>query len=269
MSAFICTTCGTMYPASNAPPDNCPICLDDRQFVPDTGQSWTTLNDLQRTHRNLIREEEPNLFGICTEPQFAIGQRALLVRTPAGNVLWDCISLIDNPTISKIRDLGGVDAIAVSHPHFYSSMAAWSRAFDDAPIYIHAEDASWIQNPSDAIQLWNCQSLKLNDFIQLIHLPGHFPGYQVLHWSPTTDKMGALLAGDQPHVCIDRQWVSFMHSYPNLIPLRATTVRAIADTLATLPFDRIYGAWPQRVVRTGAKTVVARSAERYIQAITD
>lgn len=32
---------------------------------------------------------EPDLYAIGTTPEFGIGQRALLVRTPHGNLLWD------------------------------------------------------------------------------------------------------------------------------------------------------------------------------------
>jgi DNA-directed RNA polymerase subunit RPC12/RpoP len=93
--AYICTACGLEFPASDQPPATCPICTDYRQFVPRGGQQWTTLGKLRRDHRNAFQQLEPGLIGIATTPDFAIGQRALLVRTAAGNVLWDCITLID------------------------------------------------------------------------------------------------------------------------------------------------------------------------------
>ena len=93
-------------------------------------------------HHNLIKTVEPNLTGIGTQPSFSIGQRALLVQTPHGNVLWDCISLIDEMTITLVKALGGIAAIAISHPHYYSSMIEWSRVFD-APVYLHADDRQW------------------------------------------------------------------------------------------------------------------------------
>ena len=55
-------------------------------------------------------------------PAFGIGQRALLVRTREGNILWDCVSLIDSDTVALIKALGGIYAIAISHPHYYTSM---------------------------------------------------------------------------------------------------------------------------------------------------
>jgi hypothetical protein len=50
------------------------------------------------------------------------------VQSPGGNVLWDCISLIDGATIEAVRKLGGLAAIAISHPHYSSAMVEWSRA---------------------------------------------------------------------------------------------------------------------------------------------
>ena len=98
MPAFICTACGSQFTPTDEAPPGCPICLDERQFVPPSGQSWTTLDALARRHFNSYRQHEPGLIGIGTVPQFAIGQRALLVRTPQGNLLWDCIALIDAAT---------------------------------------------------------------------------------------------------------------------------------------------------------------------------
>jgi hypothetical protein len=78
-----------------------------------------------------VRWHEPGLIGIGTQPKFAIGQRALLLCTPEGNILWDCISLIDDATITLINGLGGLHAIAISHPHFYTTLVDWSHAFGD------------------------------------------------------------------------------------------------------------------------------------------
>ena len=84
MTRFICETCGSQFTPSVEPPPGCPICQDERQFVPPGGQRWTTLDALARRHFNSYRQHEPSLIGIGTEPKFSIGQRALLLRTPGG-----------------------------------------------------------------------------------------------------------------------------------------------------------------------------------------
>jgi hypothetical protein len=129
MPAFICTACGMQYPPSEAPPAQCPICEEERQYVRPPGQTWTTLEKLAIRHANTFRQLEAGLVGVGTQPQFAIGQRALIVCTPHGNVLWDYISLIDAATVTLINELGGLTAIAISHALFYTSMVEWSRAF--------------------------------------------------------------------------------------------------------------------------------------------
>ena len=140
------------YPA---PRDDCPICLDERQYVGWDGQQWTTLAELASAgHRGRIAEEGPGVLGVGTEPATAIGQRALLVTTPAGNVLWDMVTYLDDELAGQIRDLGGVSAIAISHPHFYGSMIEYAHAFG-APVYIHANDRAWVARPDPAVEFWD------------------------------------------------------------------------------------------------------------------
>lgn len=267
MPYFICTTCGTQFSETQEPPPNCPICEDHRQYVGWGGQNWTTLDALKRDHRNTVRMEEPGLVGISIEPSFAIGQRALLVRHPQGNFLWDCTPLLDDALVEILRGLGGISAIAVSHPHFYASMVEWGRAFN-VPIYLHAADQRWVMRPDAAIEFWEGDTKKIADGLTLVHCGGHFDGGTVLHWKDGAGGKGALLSGDTIQVVQDRRWVSFMDSYPNLNPLPPSSVRRIVQAVEPLEYDRIYGAWWGKVVSEGAKAAVARSAERYIKAIS-
>ena len=268
-TAFICLTCGAQFPASAEPPPECPICTDSRQFVGLDGQQWTSLDKLSQKHRNIIEKQETNLCSIPTEPHFAIGERAFLIRTPEGNVLWDCLALVDRPTIGAIRELGGIAAIAISHPHYYTTMVEWSLAFDNAPIHLHSADGQWVMRPHANVQHWSGGSRKLLADLILIHTPGHFDGYQVLYWPGGAAGKGVLLSGDQPQVCMDTGWVSFMYSYPNYIPLGAKAIQQIVSKLDPYKFDRVYGAFPKRTVVAGAKQVVNRSAERLIRAIAN
>lgn len=268
MTHFICRTCGTQYPASAQPPERCPICEDDRQYVGWGGQQWITLEELRADRRNVIRELEPGLAGIGTEPSFSIGQRALLVQTPEGNVLWDCITLIDPPTIERVKEMGGIQAIAISHPHYYSSMIEWSRAFN-APVYLHAADREWVMRPDPAVVFWEGETCPLHGGITLIRCGGHFPGGAVLHWPAGAEGRGALLTGDIINVVQDRRYVSFMYSFPNLIPLPASVVRQVTAAVEPFAYDRIYSAWWDKVTPSGAREAVRFSAQRYIAAISE
>ncbi len=267
-AAFICVTCGAQYPPAAAPPDACAICADERQYVGHDGQRWTTLTELRAEHRADIREEEPGLTGIGSTPAFAIGQRALLVETADGNLLWDCLAPFDEEVVAAVRGRGGIEAIAISHPHYYTTMAEWSRAFD-APIHLHAADREWVTRPDDSIRFWDGERLELPGGLTLLRLGGHFAGGTVLHWPAGAAGKGALLSGDIVQVVADRRWVTFMRSYPNLIPLPAAKVEAMTAALEPYDFDRLYGAWFGRVVDTDAHAAVRRSAVRYVGAVTD
>jgi glyoxylase-like metal-dependent hydrolase (beta-lactamase superfamily II) len=262
----MCVTCGTQFAATDSPPDHCPICEDQRQYVPPGGQQWTALEALRETHHTVIKQQEPGLTGIGVHPDFAIGQRALLVQTPEGNVLWDCVSLIDDPTIAAVQALGGIRAIAISHPHYYSSMVEWSRAFD-APVYLHEAERQWVMRPDPAIQFWSGETHLLLGDLTLIRCGGHYEGGQVLHWPAGAEGKGVLLSGDIIQVIPDTHFVGFMYSYPNLIPLPAATVERIAAAVEPYAFDRIYGAWWPRVIPSDGHAAVRRSARRYVEAL--
>jgi glyoxylase-like metal-dependent hydrolase (beta-lactamase superfamily II) len=268
MEAFICRRCGVQYAPTAQPPAHCPICEDERECVAWDGQQWTTLAELQAEgRRNHFVEEEPDLVSIDTRPSVAIGQRALLVRTPHGNVMWDCVSLMDDASIQRVRDLGGLAAIAISHPHFYASNAAWSRAFNDCPVYIHRADAEWVQYPHPAVNLWDGDTLQILPGLTLIHTGGHFEGSQLLHWGAGCAGRGAILTGDTITVVMDRRYVSFMYSYPNLIPLGERAIRQILESVRPFPYERVYGGWNGRIIRVDGADAVERSAERYLRFI--
>lgn len=266
MTGPMCVACGTEFPDAPAP-EICPICVDERQFVPAGGQAWTSRAALARTHRNAFHEVEPGLLDIGTEPGFAIGQRAFLVSTPHGNVLWDCLSLIDEATVRIIEGLGGLAAIAISHPHFYSAMAAWSAAFGGVPVWLHEADREWVMRGGEAVRFWSGDATELLPGLTAIRTGGHFAGGAVLHWAGGAEGRGTLLTGDLLQVAPDRQSVSFLRSYPNMVPLSANVVRRICARIEPFAFDRIHGAFRGRTIESGAKAAVARSAARYIDAI--
>jgi hypothetical protein len=247
------------YADSEAPPESCPICTDPRQYVMFGGQQWTTLAELASDHENTIRDQG-DLVGIGTTPQFAIGQRALLVPYGDGNLLWDCIALLDDATATEIDRRGGLRAIAISHPHYYTTMVEWAHRFD-CPIHLHAADSEWVMRPDPAIEYWDGETLDLGDGLTLIRGGGHFPGGAILH------RPGALLTGDIIQVIPDRSHVAFMWSYPNQVPLPDAEVQRIAAAVEPFDYEAIYGAWWEAIIPADGPAIVRRSAERYSRAL--
>jgi hypothetical protein len=266
MPAWICEQCGAHFPPGDAPPRACTICEDERQFVNWKGQRWLAREDLAKAHRTVWRDDL-GAVGIGLEPSFAIGQRALLLRDGEGCVMWDCIPLATREAVDHVRSLGGLKAIAVSHPHFYGAVADWSEAFGGAPVYLHADDRQWITRPSPSIVNWTGESQPISDDITLWRAGGHFAGATILHWRAGAGGKGALCTGDIAMVAMDRRHLSFMYSYPNLVPLNAAAVRRIADVVMPLSFDRIYGAWWGRNIAERAKAGFDASVRRYLAAI--
>jgi hypothetical protein len=263
MPSFLCTACGTQYPQSEKPPAQCVICEEERQYVPPGGQGWTTLEKLRVSHRNSFHQYEPGITGIGTEPGFGIGQRAILLQTPAGNILWDCIAFLDDATVSAVKALGGLKAIAISHPHFYTTNMEWSRAFG-VPVHLHAADKKWVLNPHAGISHWDGDSHALLPDVTLVRCGGHFPGGTVLHYAKGQGGKGIVCAGDILSVTTDRKWVSFMRSYPNFIPLSAREVEGIGAALKPFAFETIYGHYFEKVIARDGKRVLENSVARYL-----
>ena len=267
MPFWICEQCGAQFPDTREPPCACPICEDERQYVNWKGQRWLAREQLAGSHK-LVWRDDLGVVGIGLEPSFAIGQRALLLREPDGCVMWDCVPMATPEAVDYVRSLGGLKAIAVSHPHYYGAVADWSEAFGRAPIYLHGDDAQWVTRPDRSIVAWKGESQCISGDITLLRAGGHFAGGTVLHWRSAAEGRGALFTGDIVMVAMDRRSVSFMYSYPNLIPLNAAAVRGIAEIIAPLAFDRIYGAWWGRNIADDAKALFGKSVERYLAAIS-
>jgi glyoxylase-like metal-dependent hydrolase (beta-lactamase superfamily II) len=167
-----------------------------------------------------------------------------------------------------VENLGGLAGIAISHPHYYTAMVEWSRAFNGAPIYLHARDRQRVVRPCDSIVFWEEDLKEIAPGMTLIRLGGHFPGGTVLHWQKGAEGKGAILSGDILQVTPDG-FVSFMFSYPNLIPLPARIIRDIQARLAPWNYDRVYGAWWDRAILKDASQIVSKSVARYLDAISD
>ncbi|UNX55938.1 hydrolase [Georgenia sp. TF02-10] len=262
MTVWICRTCAVEHADTSEPPEVCRICADERQWVPASGQAWTTLAELAGGHRAEVHELEPDLFGITVAPEVGIGQQALLVRTPAGNLLWDPTGYLDDDVVAAVTALGPVVAVAVSHPHMFGVQVEWSRALGGAEVLVNEADAGWLARPDRAVRTWATVARPLPG-VTLHQVGGHFPGSAVALWPAGADGRGVLLSGDTVAPNPDRATVGFMRSYPNKIPLSAAVVDRVAGAVTALAFDRLYGNFGG-TVPAGARAAVRRSADRHI-----
>ncbi len=261
MTVWICRTCGVEHAQKV---DVCAICLDERQWVPASGQQWTTLAELSENGtRAELTELEPNLYGIDATPSFGIGQRSKLVRTTEGSLLWDPIGFVDDEVVARVRELGPVAAIGTSHPHMFGVQVEWSHALGDVPVLVAEADQEWIQRPDASIRTWSGE-LEILPEVNLIQLGGHFPGSAVVEWRAGAAGRGVLLSSDTVFANPDRTSVSFMRSFPNHLPLSAGVVDRVAHRIESMHIDRLYGNFAT-VIDANAREVVRRSADRHIR----
>ncbi|UUX58656.1 hydrolase [Glutamicibacter halophytocola] len=255
-----CAGCAVEFPPGAQPEGLCPICADERQYIPGGTQRWMRTGDLVTDgHELTLTELEPGLTAIAS-PEIGIGQSALLVQTTGGNLLFDVPGLITEQIIAWLQSCGGLAGIVASHPHMYGVQQQYSQAFGGVPIYVAQADARWVQYSSSAIKLWK-DAFEVLPSITLKQLGGHFPGSTVACWQAGADGRGVLLAGDAIFPVADGN-VTFLRSYPNRIPLSAPVVRRMAKSLEELEFDRLYNNFAS-CVRTDAQRIVQFSADRY------
>lgn len=256
---IICSTCGTYYPAEQAP-KLCVICSDERQYIPETGQSYTKTKDLHRKHSIKLNKLHERLYEIEINPTFAIGQRALLVLSDEGNVLWDCIPMLDELTIEFIRSKGGLKAIAFSHPHYYSNMNDWAHVFD-CPVFIHNNDAEHIMVKGPHIHLWQGDELPLWDGMKILLIGGHFEGSSILH-VPFLSKEGTIICGDTLFLSPSKKHFSVFRSFPNRIPLTQPEMGRVKQRFESISFDSFYGYIKTQNLHENVKAVFAESMKK-------
>ncbi len=268
---WICWNCGLQHGEDSAVPKRCLNCSDERESMTHKPPRWTTLAEMQGHYRNVFTPLGEGVTGICTTPAFGIGPEVFLIQTSAGNVLWDCFAYLDKTTVQQVKEFGGLDAIVISHPHMFGSVVEWSQSLGGVPVFVHEDNRPWMPRPDPVIHWWQGESFAINSALNAIRCGGHFPGSSILHWREGARGKGALFTGDGILPVEDRRWVSFMHSYPNLIPISRSAVERIVQAVSGLEFDRIYGGpmygsgGGRPIIATGAKEVVLRSAKRYIE----
>ena len=189
-----------------------------------------------------------------------------LLRTAGGNVLWDCIATLDAATVTAIKGLGGIKAIAISHPHFYTTMVEWARAFD-CHIHLNAADKAWIMRPDPAIYLWEGDTLQA---VGRRHADPLRRSLRRRHGAALGGRRGGrgvVCAGDILTVATDRKWLSFMRSYPNFIPLSAREVGAYRPGDGAVFVRHALRPLFRPRDRHGRQAVLEKSIARYVAAV--
>ncbi|HEV8690811.1 MAG TPA: hypothetical protein VGQ91_10980, partial [Ideonella sp.] len=104
----LCETCGTQHGQALTPGLRCAICEDERQYVGWQGQRWTT-HEAMRERFTLRMEDDGGVLGIGLAPDFAINQRAFVLPTEAGRILWECLSVVTPQAVEALKAQGGID----------------------------------------------------------------------------------------------------------------------------------------------------------------
>tara|TARA_R110002074_G_scaffold21547_1_gene66809 strand:+ start:4543 stop:5469 length:927 start_codon:yes stop_codon:yes gene_type:complete len=257
----ICKTCGTRYAKHLFHKDKCSICLDERQYVKSYGQQWVSYNELAENHSVKIKKLNIDLYELKVLPEFAIAQRAFYIKSKHGNILWDCIPFIDQPTVDFIKNNGGLSAIVISHPHYYSLMNEWAKAFD-CPIYLQQKDEEWIMDNKTSIKFWNDETKKLNQDFTIHRIGGHFAGSSVLETNLSSFNK-SLFVGDTLYLSRDKKHLSVMFSYPNVIPLSHQETKKVFDKIKEIEFDSLFGAFSYQTLESDAHKVFEKSFNFY------
>lgn len=255
-----CATCGVEYAAS-ALPRVCPICADERQYLPADGrQRW--VDPAEYRGRIEVFPCEPGLWSIGVDGGPGIDQQAKIIVTDEGNVMVEVPASITDEAIEAVRALGPMRALIASHPHMYGLQSLWSRALDDAPVYVSSLDREWLGVTPPNVVFWDGEA-DLAPGVRASQPGGHFAGSCVVHWTGG-DGAGVLLTGDTVAVNPDAATLAFMRSYPNRIPLSAAVVLRIADHLDRYEYDRIHGNFGGTIA-SDAKARLRASAVRHAE----
>lgn len=274
MDLPICVTCGVQYSTDSewVKRKECKICLDERQYVGIKGQEWTTLSKLQKSHKNIFeKSRDDNLTFFKTDPKFAIGQRAIIVPLSDGYVIWDCITLIDEETISHLKSFGKCHGIVISHPHYYDCSVEFAKALN-TKVLVSRLDKEWIMRP-DEIE----KTIELIDDLEIqnakvLIVGGHFDGSAVLY---IPSHGGTLLTGDSIKIAVGGKNITALYSYPQMLPLGVKAFANIFNKISTLQYRTLHDGWdtisdtktPNNPLGKTAKQIVDYSARRYIECL--
>lgn len=262
----MCVFCANEFPPGETPPAMCPICDDDRQWLPESGPGFMPLDE-SADNALTTDEVESGLTALTVRPSVGIGQRGFVIATSDGNILWEPPGFIGPALVEWLERHGGLAAVAASHPHLVGASVSLSHRFGRVPVYYNDFDRRWVTRPDPVIEFWT-DTADLPGGVRLVRCGGHFPGSAVLHLPDAANGRGAILTGDTVKGVMQPGMVTFMRSYPNMIPLSPRLVRQIVDRIGELRFDRLYDAFGV-VIDHDARGVVETSARRYIGWATD
>ncbi|KAK5112488.1 hypothetical protein LTR62_004245 [Meristemomyces frigidus] len=257
---LICVACGTQFDVpAKEPLKACRICDDPRQYIPPGGQTWTSLGAMRGKYQNKFRQlgdtdHEDHMWNIFTEPKMSIGQRCILVQTEHGNVLWDCITYLDEETVEFINGKGGLKAIVISHPHYYSTHLDWANTFD-CPVYVALNDEKWLsrKDGEGRRRLLASRSEQILPGVTAIKTGGHFSGSLVLLWKKKLMIADTFVTTPSALYHVDRlpgtTSYAFMWAVPNMIPLPPDELHRMWRAIAPFEFESTHGAFVGQEVR--------------------
>lgn len=177
LPAYLCDNCGS-WQRHFEPPSSCPLCLDARHVLPQTGWRFWTEAEARALFPCHWSEVEPGVWRFWNDPVNGIGPSAYLVRKPGGNMLFEGCTVFSEEALSAIAALGGVDVLSASHPHSYGALWQIQDRFDPE-LALPAGDFGW----SAALRVSWPYDDRLEPLPGLsLHVTGgHFDGHAILH----------------------------------------------------------------------------------------
>ncbi|KAK0285781.1 hypothetical protein LTR35_005121 [Friedmanniomyces endolithicus] len=197
---------------------------------------------------------DEQMWSIWTEPKFGIGQRCVFIQTDHGNVLWDCITNLDEETAAIIKQEGGLKAIIISHPHYYTTHLEWAQVFD-CPVYLASDDKEWIsrEDQRGCLRFIEGTSQQIIPGVTAIKVGGHFPGSLVLLWNKKLLIADSFVTTPSALYHVDRlpgtTSYAFMWAIPNMIPLPPAELYKMWQAIRPYEFHSTHGAFVGQDVR--------------------
>ena len=254
LPVFFSATCGC-WPRHFAAPPSCPLCLDARHVVPQTGWSFRTLDEAQSLYPCHWEELETGVWRFWNDPVSGIGSMSYLFSGPSGNLMFEGCSVYSEAALDHIGALGGVQVLAASHPHSYGALWQIQDRFDPE-LALHPADLPW---SSAVCVTWPFDSaLGPLPGLELHLTGGHFDGHTILF----DRRRQILCCGDALKFELDpgdrRQAtaISTHKAFVRGIPLTPGELRRYREVFAPLDFIQTWTPFEQ-VRNSGRREALA------------